>query len=167
MDENRSPEEPVGTGEIFLKPFQPDDQSAARSLILAGLVEHWGWLDQSKNTDLDDIATSYQGAYFLVAHQDGQVIGTGALLHITDDTSEVVRMSVAPAHRRQGVGRLILRSLLDHAKKTGMRRVILETTATWLEVIEFYKSAGFELTHFQGEDAYFRLDLPPAADPNG
>jgi putative acetyltransferase len=149
----------VNTGEIWIEPFLPEDQAAVKALILAGLVEHWGRLDASKNPDLDDIASSYAGGTFLVARQAGQVIGTGALVPKDENTGQIVRMSVAASQRRRGTGRLILENLLDCARRAGMREVILETTATWPEVIEFYKNAGFELTHYQGGDAYFRLGL--------
>lgn len=149
----------VITGEIWIEPFRPEDQAAVKALILAGLVEHWGKLDASKNPDLDDIASSYASGTFLVARQAGQVIGTGALVPRSENAGQIVRMSVAASHRRLGTGRLILENLLDCARRAGMTEVILETTAAWTSVIEFYKNASFELTHYQGQDAYFRLGL--------
>lgn len=68
-------------------------------------------------------------------------------------------MSVAADMRRQGVGRLILGQLIEHAKAGPYRQVILETTATWLQVIEFYQRCGFRITHYRDGDAYFVLDL--------
>ena len=34
---------------IRIRPFDPSDQPAARALILAGLREHWGWLEPGTN----------------------------------------------------------------------------------------------------------------------
>ena len=48
---------------------------------------------------------------------------------------------------------------LDEAYRSGYKRVILETTETWQEVIEFYKSFGFQITCFKDGDVYFSLDL--------
>jgi GNAT superfamily N-acetyltransferase len=145
--------------EILIEPFRPEDQAAVKALILAGLVEHWGRLDASKNPDLDDIASSYAGGTFLIARLAGQVIGTGALVSKDEKTGQIVRMSVAASQRRRGTGRLILENLLDCARRAGMTEVILETTSAWTSVIEFYKNGGFELTHHRGEDAYFRLGM--------
>jgi putative acetyltransferase len=145
--------------EITLHPFQPADQAAVKALVLAGLVEHWGVLDTSKNPDLEDIATSYARAIFLVARSQGQIIGTGALVPRQDSTTEVVRMSVAAEWRRQGIGRMILQALVDHARQAGYRRIILETTETWQEVIAFYLRFGFRITHYQDGDVYFELTL--------
>lgn len=145
---------------LTLLPFQPADQPAVKALILAGLAGHWGVLDPHKNPDLDDIAASYKDAYFLVARLEGEIVGTGALLPRAAETAEVVRMSVAAGMRRQGIGRRILEALCAEAEARGFRRVILETTATWSEVIAFYQAFGFRITHYQDGDVYFELVFP-------
>jgi putative acetyltransferase len=144
---------------IVIKPFEPEDQQAVKTLILAGLAEHWGTLDLTRNPDLDDIGTTYTGGVFLVAWLGEQVVGTGALVPRTGGVGEIVRMSVAAGLRRRGVGRLILQDLVKHAKARGLRRVILETTAAWQDAVAFYQRCGFKITHYQDGDVYFALDL--------
>ena len=72
-------------------------------------------------------------------------------------------MSVASAHRRSGVGRLLVDELVAVAQRWGVERVVLETTASWTEVVHFYERNGFTLTHFAdgdfGRDAWFELGL--------
>ncbi len=144
---------------LSLSTFQPSDQPAVKALILSGLVDHWGVLDSNKNPDLDDIAESYKDAYFLVAKLDDEVVGCGALVPHDNDMAEIVRMSVAARMRRQGLGRQILQALVDQASERGCKRVILETTETWSDVIAFYQSFGFRITHYQDGDAWFVLDI--------
>jgi putative acetyltransferase len=145
--------------EIILQDFEPADQTAVKDLILAGLVEHWVTLDTSKNPDLDDIATSYTGAIFLIARHQDQIIGTGALVPRQDGSAEVVRMSVAANWRRQGIGRLILQALVDRARQAGFHHITLETTEDWHEVIAFYLRFGFHITHYQDGNVYFELKI--------
>jgi GNAT superfamily N-acetyltransferase len=145
--------------EITILPFQSEHQSEVMNLILDGLVEHWGTLDPSKNPDLQDIGFSYANAVFLVAWQNNKIIGTGALVPKSNDTAEIVRMSVAKDMRRKGVGRKIFQRLCEQAKLNGYKRLVLETTETWHEVIEFYKQFGFQETHLLDGDVYFALDL--------
>ena len=140
-------------------PFQPADQTAVKALVLDGLVEHWGFLDENKNPDLEDIAKSYADGIFLVAWLDDEIVGTGAFLPRSAEQVEIMRMSVKKDLRRQGIGRNILSELCQRAKQAGYNEVILETTATWQEVIDFYLQFGFEITHYQDGDVYFRLDL--------
>ena len=142
-----------------IMPFHPDDQAAVKQLILAGLIGHWGFLDLTKNPDLDYIAASYGDGTFLVARLGNDIVGTGALVPRQAGTAEIVRMSVAQQHRRSGIGRCILEALVEQARAQGFQRVILETTATWQEVIEFYLRCGFRITHEHQGDVYFLLEL--------
>jgi GNAT superfamily N-acetyltransferase len=145
--------------EIKIVPFRAEDQEAAKKLVLAGLAEHWGELDLSKNPDLNDIATTYANGIFLVAWLGGEIVGTGALVQRREGQAEIVRMSVARKMRRRGVGRQILQKLIDWAREKGYERVVLETTVTWSEVVAFYLQYGFHITHYQDGDVYFALEL--------
>ena len=144
---------------LKILPFHLADQPAVKALILEGLVEHWGFLDESKNPDLENIAKSYANGIFLIAWQDDEIIGTGAFVPRTENRVEIVRMSVKKELRRQGIGREILKELCQRAKQAGYTEAILETTATWQEVIEFYLKNGFGITHYQDGDVYFRKNL--------
>jgi GNAT superfamily N-acetyltransferase len=144
---------------VEIRPFQPHDQEPVRDLILAGLEEYWGTLDESKNPDLQDIADSYRDGIFLVACLEQQIVCTGALLPRSAETAEIVRMSVARHLRRQGLGRQMLAELCSRAYRRGFRQVILETTATWKNAIAFYQAFGFQISHFADCDVYFTLDL--------
>ncbi len=145
--------------ELTLQPFCPADQAEVKSLILAGLFDHWGVLDPTKNPDLEDIAAAYAGATLLVARLAGRIVATGALVPRGEGVAEIVRMSVARGQRRRGLGRSILIRLVEQARRDGLHQVVLETTDTWQEVIAFYLDFGFHITHYAGGDVYFALDL--------
>lgn len=146
---------------ITIQPFQPRHQAAVKELVLAGLAEHWGSLDLGKNPDLNDISASYKNGLFLVAEREGRIIATGALWPRGQGTAEIVRMSVSSTARRQGLGRRMLQTLREHAQARGFKRLVLETTAAWTEVIAFYLANGFHITHYQDGDVYFAQDLVP------
>lgn len=153
---------------ISIEPFESKDQHAVRSLILAGLAEHWGEeVDPTLNPDLNDIAASYRDATFLVARLDGRIVGCGAVVPRSDQTAEIVRMSVAPEFRRQGIGKEILARLCQEARKSGCGRIVLETTSTWHGVIRFYERFGFRVTHRRngpfGGEVHFALDADSLA----
>jgi hypothetical protein len=67
---------------LLIRLFCPQDQLHARQLILAGLADHWGALDPTRNPDLDDIARSYAGGLFLVGLLKGRQVATGAYLPV-------------------------------------------------------------------------------------
>lgn len=142
-----------------LRRFRPQDQEAVKMLILEGLEDHWGFLDSSLNLDLEDISVSYAGAYFLVATIADQVVACGALLPLDNACAQIVRMSVKRNMRGMGLGSRLLESLIVYARETGLREIILETTAAWKEVIAFYQAHGFQFSHELDGDVYLRLLL--------
>jgi GNAT superfamily N-acetyltransferase len=150
--------------QVMLKPFEPADQDAVRSLILDGMRHHWGSMDEKLNPDLNDIASAYAGQIFLVAWFNGQIVGTGAFIRRTSKIAQIVRMSVAREWQRRTIGNQILSALCSIAYKQGYQHMILETTSSWLDVINFYERFGFQKTHYQGSDIYFRLDLQEFSD---
>ena len=137
---------------LEFRPFTPADQEAVRALILAGLADHWGAINPELNPDLNDIARSYAGEIFLLAEQEGRIVGCGALVRKDNITGEIVRMSVAAPARRTGIGKRLLEALCREAARSGMRRLVLETTAGWHEVRLFYEQLGFVYTHFVDDE---------------
>jgi ribosomal protein S18 acetylase RimI-like enzyme len=131
---------------VTIHPFTADDQDAAKRLINEGLGERFGLVDESFNPDLDDIAAHYSspGHTFVVAEQDGELIGTGCLVVALDgETGQMVRVSVRRGLRGQGVGRALVEHLLNVAQAAGLRRVWMETNVGWESAIRLYKACGF------------------------
>lgn len=159
-------QEATGSQRFLIGPFKIEDQKAVKKLVIAGLAEHFGRVDPTLNPDLNDISTSYADATFLVTWLDGRIIGTGALIPKSDQVAEIVRMSVASDMQRQGIGTRILERLCQEAIDLGFQQIILETTSTWYEVIEFYSRFGFRISHRQegnsGGEVHFVLDLTSA-----
>ena len=150
---------------VTIRAFRTEDQEPARALILHGLAERWGELDETKNPDLDDIARCYEHGVFLVGVDQGDVVATGALVPENEWVGRIVRMSVARSRRRQGLGRQMLHALLVHAMALGYRRLVLETTATWTDAIAFYQAHGFRKLEERAGDAHFVLDLAEVLPP--
>lgn len=142
----------------------PDTHDEVRDLVLTGLAEHWGEVDESLNPDLDDMLAAYPaGRTIIAANAAGEILGTGTLRPHGDVEAEIVRMSVRSDVRRSGVGRRIVDELVAIARGWGCEAVVLETTTTWSEVVAFYQRCGFEITHVDegdfGSDTWFRLAL--------
>ena len=65
------------------------------------------------------------------------------LRRLDEQTAEVKRMYVAPEARRQGVARAVLAYLEEHARATGVTRLVLETGNEQPEALAFYSAAGY------------------------
>ncbi len=146
---------------LLLRPFRPDDQQAVRELVLNGLGEHFGVIDATLNPDLDDIQSTYvdSGGLFIVAEIDRCIVGTGALIEEEPGVGRLVRMSVAAAFRGQGIGRALVRHLLDAARERGYARVVCETNHDWSDAIGLYRSCGFREVALIDGDRHFAIDI--------
>jgi len=89
------------------------------------------------------------------------------------DELHLLDLAVAPAHRRRGFGQRLLAAVVEDAKTTGARVVLLEVRASNQAALGLYRQAGF-VEHgvrrgyyaTDGEDALeMRLELEPARAP--
>jgi putative acetyltransferase len=103
------------------------------------------------------------------ASEGGQVLGIGALrVEPGASEGEIKSMRTDPKHLGRGVGRGILRAIIDDATARGLHRLSLETGATepFSPAHRLYLSEGFEPCGpfgSYGEDPfsrYFTLSLP-------
>src|SRR5437870_1312389 len=81
--------------DFLIRPFEPRDQDAVSKLILEGLGEHFGFIDETLNPDLADIMKCYiiPGHTFLVAYIGSNLVGTGALIRENEGSGRIVRVS--------------------------------------------------------------------------
>ncbi len=70
--------------------------------------------------------------------------GCVALRPLDADTAEMKRLYVHPAYRGQGVGRALAEAAIAVARKTGRRRVVLDTLPSMGEAIALYRSLDFK-----------------------
>lgn len=64
---------------------------------------------------------------FVVAEDNGDVVGCGALHVLWEDLAEVRTLAVLPARKGQGVGAQVLTELLHRARTLGIRKVFCLT----------------------------------------
>jgi GNAT superfamily N-acetyltransferase len=148
---------------IAVRPFEVRDQERARSLILSGLGEHFEFIDESLNPDLDDIDANYLrlGHLFLVAEFEGSIIGTAGLLFEATGAARIVRMSAHKALRRKGVGTALLEALIEETRSRSMDSIHAHTEPHWTGSMAFYHRAGFEQIGRDEIDVHLRLLLGP------
>jgi amino-acid N-acetyltransferase len=77
---------------------------------------------------------------FFVAESDEGFEGCVALAVLTPELAEIRSLAVRPATSGRGVGRALVRSCVDEARRLGLRRVFALTL-----VPEFFERCGFTL----------------------
>jgi [ribosomal protein S18]-alanine N-acetyltransferase len=79
------------------------------------------------------------GHYYLAAREGGSLIGYAGLTR-TGREVEIHTLAVDPAHQGRGIGRALLRAMLDHAAGA---TVFLEVRTDNESAIQLYRSEGF------------------------
>ncbi|HVC48690.1 MAG TPA: ribosomal protein S18-alanine N-acetyltransferase [Burkholderiales bacterium] len=86
------------------------------------------------------------GYHCKVMTQEGELVGYSVVMDVLDE-SHLLNLAVSPSMQGQGIGRMILDSIIDEARSQGRRRMILEVRASNLKAISLYRKAGFYRIH--------------------
>lgn len=78
---------------------------------------------------------------WMVAEENGRVVGCGSLLEMGPGLGEVRSLEVAPEYRQNGVGAEIVNALIELARARGISTVFALTRA-----VLFFEKLGFRIT---------------------
>jgi putative acetyltransferase len=86
-----------------------------------------------------------ENIHLFALRRDGRAVAVGAI-KVSDRQGELKSMHTAVERRGQGLGREILRGLMEHAHALGVTRLVLETGSgpEHLAARSLYASEGFE-----------------------
>ncbi|MCD8321848.1 MAG: ribosomal protein S18-alanine N-acetyltransferase [Oscillospiraceae bacterium] len=79
---------------------------------------------------------------FIVAAEGDAVLGYAALSTVLDEAS-LDKIAVAPASRRQGIGKALLDAVIARCRAQGMATLTLEVRASNQAAIALYENARF------------------------
>ena len=82
------------------------------------------------------------GAIFL-AQQNGEIVGTVAMIKTGDREFELAKMSVTPAMQGQGAGNLLALAAIEYARRQSARVVWLESNRKAEAALRLYERVGF------------------------
>lgn len=111
------------------------------------------------------------GRCCLVALLGGSTVGYAAA-RTAADAADLLRVGVAPAHRRGGVGSALVEAVIESARSAGCTRLLLEVARGNAAAVATYGRLGFEVIatrpryYAAGEDALVmaRSLLPIGSD---
>jgi GNAT superfamily N-acetyltransferase len=133
---------------VTIRPYEQRDHEAGRLL--------WVELTERHRLIYDDptIGGDDPGAYFehylatpgravsWVAEEDGDVIGlTGLFVH--GDHGEIEPVVVTAGRRSSGIGRALIATAIDEARRRGVTYLTLRPVARNVEAIELFHRIGF------------------------
>lgn len=107
---------------------------------------------------LGNFSDALRSKYICKIYESGNegIIGYAVLMPLVDET-ELLDIAIDAKHQRQGFGGGLLEELAALARRTNMRRMVLEVRASNGAAIGLYRRAGFA-------DIGLRRDYYPAKD---
>ena len=100
--------------------------------------------------DLDETATHF------IVYSSETPVGAGRLRVTVDGIGKVERICILEEYRGKHLGNLIMQTLEEHAKETGMSKIILNAKT---HAVPFYEKLGYVITSPEFMDA----DIPHRA----
>jgi N-acetylglutamate synthase-like GNAT family acetyltransferase len=111
-------------------------------------------LEQLENPE--DYILAKGGKVFFAKYGD-KIIGTVALIKVSETVFEMAKMAVKPAFRGLGAGEELGKHLIEAAKKLGCKRLFLESNRQLNPALALYKKLGFVEVPI-GETLYSRAN---------
>jgi putative acetyltransferase len=143
------------TGPYLLRPIEPRDNAAVKTLVVETLAEfgHTGNRFACADPELDDMTTTYahNDARFWVIEDTttGAIMGCGGYDRLRGTTPdegvvEMQKLYFNPALRGKGLGKTLCQFILDHARFDGYQLMYIETTPKLTSAVGLYKKLGFD-----------------------
>ncbi|MBN5031446.1 ribosomal protein S18-alanine N-acetyltransferase [Stenotrophomonas maltophilia] len=121
-------------GPVSLRALRESDLNAVMAIELRGYPFPW-----TRGIFIDCLRAGYPG---LAMERDGLLIGYG-VLSIAADEAHVLNICIDPLAQSRGLGRQLLRALLQLAADRGAQRVFLEVRPSNAPALALYHSEGF------------------------
>ena len=158
---------------ITIRPIKPEEIAAAKRIILTVAYNIFGFdgtLEESirhfeavgRLNDMDEVKSHYfdNKGMFLVALNGKQVIGSGALRRLDNETAELKRMWLLESYHGQGIGYRLLMQLIDFARQSGYKRIRLQTSPKQFRALDFYTKVGsYEIPTYNDDSDEVSMEL--------
>jgi N-acetylglutamate synthase-like GNAT family acetyltransferase len=136
--------------EVTVRGYRPSDLDACRALWRELTDWHRRLYDDETIGGEDpgvhfDAHLAEAGAERIwIAEADGRVVGFAGLV-VRGRKAEVEPVSVAASYRGRGVGRALVRTVVDEARAAGLGQVLVRPTGRNAEAIRFFHTLGFDV----------------------
>lgn len=140
-----------------IRPYtSKDEQPVVRLWTDCGLVA-------PQNNPLRDIErkTLVNPEWFLVGEFDGQVVAT-CMAGYEGHRGWINYLAVAPSHQRRGLASAIMRHAEQLLQSAGCPKINLQVRSTNQQVIDFYKTIGFQTEEVLSMGKRLEHDAPLA-----
>jgi L-amino acid N-acyltransferase YncA len=133
---------------VLIRPATPGDAPAVRQLFIKALKQE-GIYDSEHFPDEDiiEIPKAYQGqkGEFLVAEENGRVVGTVGVFGVGADTVILRRYYVDEEYQGKGIGRALLGRIISLCEQRVYKAIVAISELELKRALNIYLSTGFRV----------------------
>jgi ribosomal protein S18 acetylase RimI-like enzyme len=100
-----------------------------------------------------------QGGYIFFYEEDGEILGTFALIKISENEYELGKMAVDKKARGKGIGQQMMRFCIGFSQKQSWKRLILYSNTSLENSIYLYRKYGFKEIPIEKNNPYSRGNI--------
>ncbi|KAL0023597.1 hypothetical protein WJX77_005309 [Trebouxia sp. C0004] len=131
------------------------DAHVVRKVSLEDLAAVLELLAVSAAWSLPELEATLQQSHTLALLATTGPISVGCILAwLLDDELQILDVVVHPTHRRQGIGKALLKVLLNQAQERGCALATLEVSKDNAAAVQLYQQLGFQQVHLR--KSYYR-----------
>lgn len=123
-------------GLITIRPLVPEDICSALELEREANTRPW-----TRGVFEDELRAPNRR---YLAADGGRLVGYAGVM-VVGDEAHITNLGVEPTSRRRGIGRRLLRCLMEESEAMGARHVTLEVRSGNHAALALYQRFGFEL----------------------
>jgi ribosomal protein S18 acetylase RimI-like enzyme len=136
---------------VIIRRIRPEEYDAAGELVVDAYRTLGDVGDEFYEQQLRDVAGRVASSDVLVAEIEGHLVGSvtfvdgqTALSEVDDPDAGTIRMlAVSTNARGRGVGEALVAACIDHAVRSGRRRLRLDTRTSMTSAQRLYERLGF------------------------
>ena len=99
------------------------------------------------------------GGHIFFALDNEEVIGTVALMPISETVFELTKMAVAPKQRGKKIGQQLMQHCIDFSKENNLDKLIIYSSRKLENAIYIYRKYGFIEIPVESDCHYDRCDI--------
>lgn len=99
------------------------------------------------------------GGHIFFTKIDKEIVGTIALIKLTDTVFELSKMAVSPEFQGKQIGQKLLKYAIDFARWQNWQELLLYSNRKLKNAIYLYRKFGFEEVEIEKSNPYARGDI--------
>jgi putative acetyltransferase len=152
---------------VILREIEEKDNPVLAKIIREVFVEHdaprTGTVFSDPTTDNLYQLFRAPGSTLWIAEVNGKVIGCCGVYHtegLDDDCAELMKFYLLKEGRGKGIGRKLMQKAVVSARKSGFRKLYLESMPQFSNAIRIYEKQGFKkLGHPLGNSGHVSCNI--------